>query len=456
MTPHGRPRPGDARPAQELRLAPRARRASTCPCPSGVVYGFLGPNGAGKTTTMRLLTGLLHPDAGSIELLGQPFRRGDRTAAVRGRRARRVAVVLPVPVRPAEPARPRRRRRARSRAGAIEELLELVGLRDRARDKVSGYSLGHEAAARDRRRAPERPASCSCSTSRRTASTRRASSRMRETLRRLASRGQDGLRLEPPARRGAGPGRRRRDHRGRASSSAREPSTRCSATRASSGSACRAPASRQARAVLERVARTDAGRRRATRTPWLAVHVEPNRAGEVNRLLAEAGIYASGLESGTDLEDAVPRADRRRRAVRRGPFGDDRRTRAAPRSSARRARGMRIFLAGLRKLVGRPASFVSVGLLVGLLGPDHPRLGDGRPAGRRARGGGRRRARAPHVPRRLRLHPVVPVRARRARRGDLRRRDRGLGMELGHPQERGRARREPGALHARRRSPRSR
>ena len=38
--------------------------------PEGVVYGFLGPNGAGKTTTMRLLTRLIHPDAGSIELLG--------------------------------------------------------------------------------------------------------------------------------------------------------------------------------------------------------------------------------------------------------------------------------------------------------------------------------------------------------------------------------------------------
>ena len=46
--------------------------------PRGVVYGFLGPNGAGKTTTMRLLTGLIHPDAGTIEMLGRPFGRGDR------------------------------------------------------------------------------------------------------------------------------------------------------------------------------------------------------------------------------------------------------------------------------------------------------------------------------------------------------------------------------------------
>jgi ABC-2 type transport system ATP-binding protein len=35
---------------------------------------------------------------------------------------------------------------------------------------------------------------------------------------------------------------------------------------------------------------------------WLTIHVEPSRAAEVNRTLAEAGIYASGLESGTDLE----------------------------------------------------------------------------------------------------------------------------------------------------------
>lgn len=39
--------------------------------PRGEVYGFLGRNGAGKTTTLRMLMGILAPDRGTIELLGQ-------------------------------------------------------------------------------------------------------------------------------------------------------------------------------------------------------------------------------------------------------------------------------------------------------------------------------------------------------------------------------------------------
>jgi ABC-2 type transport system ATP-binding protein len=39
----------------------------------GQFFGFLGPNGAGKSTTIKMLTGLLEPTAGRIEILGQPF-----------------------------------------------------------------------------------------------------------------------------------------------------------------------------------------------------------------------------------------------------------------------------------------------------------------------------------------------------------------------------------------------
>ncbi|MEL7303968.1 MAG: ABC transporter ATP-binding protein [Pseudomonadota bacterium] len=37
---------------------------------SGQIYALLGPNGAGKTTTLRMVTGLLQPDAGRIEVYG--------------------------------------------------------------------------------------------------------------------------------------------------------------------------------------------------------------------------------------------------------------------------------------------------------------------------------------------------------------------------------------------------
>ena len=42
----------------------------------GQFFGFLGPNGAGKSTTIKMLTGLLEPSAGSIEILGHPFSAG--------------------------------------------------------------------------------------------------------------------------------------------------------------------------------------------------------------------------------------------------------------------------------------------------------------------------------------------------------------------------------------------
>lgn len=42
--------------------------------PPGTVYGFIGPNGSGKTTTLRMILGILYPNAGDIRVFGEPLR----------------------------------------------------------------------------------------------------------------------------------------------------------------------------------------------------------------------------------------------------------------------------------------------------------------------------------------------------------------------------------------------
>ena len=46
--------------------------------PSGEVFGLLGPNGAGKTTAMRIVMGLLAPDAGRLRWKGEPVGPSER------------------------------------------------------------------------------------------------------------------------------------------------------------------------------------------------------------------------------------------------------------------------------------------------------------------------------------------------------------------------------------------
>jgi ABC-2 type transport system ATP-binding protein len=106
-----------------------------------VVYGFLGPNGAGKTTLMRLLVGLMRPDGGEIEILGQPYTWRDR------QRLFRVGALVESPTFYSYlSGRDNLRALAASGApvpkGRVEEVLALVGLEDRGRDKAGKYSLG--------------------------------------------------------------------------------------------------------------------------------------------------------------------------------------------------------------------------------------------------------------------------------------------------------------------------
>ncbi|AKX93931.1 ABC transporter ATP-binding protein [Neomoorella thermoacetica] len=45
--------------------------------PPGCILGFVGPNGAGKTTTIRIITNLIRPDGGRVEVLGRTWDRDE-------------------------------------------------------------------------------------------------------------------------------------------------------------------------------------------------------------------------------------------------------------------------------------------------------------------------------------------------------------------------------------------
>jgi len=107
---------------------------------SGGVHGFLGPNGSGKTTTIRMLLGLVRPDAGQLTLFGRPV-----PAELPGVIGSVGALVETPLFFPTFSGRRNLRLLART-AGVpysrVEECLEIVSLRDRADDRFKGYSLG--------------------------------------------------------------------------------------------------------------------------------------------------------------------------------------------------------------------------------------------------------------------------------------------------------------------------
>jgi ABC-2 type transport system ATP-binding protein len=106
----------------------------------GEVVGLLGPNGAGKTSVIKILLGLVRPDAGEVLLLGRPGRDPQARARVgylpelfRYQPWLTAAEVLKLHVRLAGAAVPADERR---------DCLAVVGLADRAGDRVGGFSKG--------------------------------------------------------------------------------------------------------------------------------------------------------------------------------------------------------------------------------------------------------------------------------------------------------------------------
>jgi ABC-2 type transport system ATP-binding protein len=106
---------------------------------AGRVVGLLGPNGAGKTTSIRMLLGLVTPDAGDALVFGSPFRALSHPLGVVG------AVLDAGGLHPGRTARQHLRiAAAQGHLGTVrvEEVLEIVGLAPDADRRLRDYSLG--------------------------------------------------------------------------------------------------------------------------------------------------------------------------------------------------------------------------------------------------------------------------------------------------------------------------
>ncbi len=101
------------------------------------VFGLLGPNGAGKSTTLKMITGMLQPNAGEITFNGHPWTRNDlqdigvlietpplyeNLTAKENLKVRTIALGLP--------------------QSRIEEVLEIVDLTNTGKKRAGQFSLG--------------------------------------------------------------------------------------------------------------------------------------------------------------------------------------------------------------------------------------------------------------------------------------------------------------------------
>lgn len=107
----------------------------------GEVFGFLGPNGAGKTTTIRMLVNLIRATEGTIEICGVPLQDKPYEAL------RQIGCIVENPeLYPYLTGWENLEHFARMIPGVtvdrIREVVGIVGMEQRIRDKVKTYSLG--------------------------------------------------------------------------------------------------------------------------------------------------------------------------------------------------------------------------------------------------------------------------------------------------------------------------
>jgi ABC-2 type transport system ATP-binding protein len=105
----------------------------------GRITGFLGPNGAGKTTTLKAILGLVRPTSGTTTVFGKRYRDLDDPA-------RKVGAVLETSrYHPGRSGRNHLRVlavQAGIRQERVEEVLDLVAMKESAKRRVGGYSMG--------------------------------------------------------------------------------------------------------------------------------------------------------------------------------------------------------------------------------------------------------------------------------------------------------------------------
>jgi ABC-type multidrug transport system ATPase subunit len=107
----------------------------------GEIFGFLGPNGAGKTTTIRMMLGLIAPTGGSVDILGKDI------TFYRAEILPRVGALVETPALYLYLSGRDNLRAVGSALGGVprarmDDVLELVGLQNRQKDRVRTYSLG--------------------------------------------------------------------------------------------------------------------------------------------------------------------------------------------------------------------------------------------------------------------------------------------------------------------------